>query len=409
MENESLPSILSAIDTLLCLHFASSTSTPSLHQLCIKATHLTKRRVDQKVVEQILGYDSNAYQIVYTGPECNDYGLFPPSKVTLAKFGASIPHRRKRLEELVKEPRNPTKFSTLLRKNSQEERNPFLSSFKSILGDLKDSDSHSNPESSVSSRTDSSRGLFKELNSKEGSSNIKSSSYFDKGDIFYDADESSELNSPSVSPLRYSLRKGLLSSASLSPSKKLLDTSNLLPVTPTKKIGPNASFDLPESPTKPRRSPVKVTKLSDSLSNSARKFTLFQKPVESGGLSLLERIKQKEKLRNQERALNTQEAAYRKRILGKLPALYDVLYELTINTDSLFKSFSLPKVISMVIDSFALRISRQEVQDAIRELALAIPSRLEILEREVLVLKVHRLDRHDDVARIHAMINENNA
>lgn len=118
MENESLPGILSSIDTLLCLHFASSTTIPTLFEICTKATHLTKRRVDQSVVEQIVGYDPTLYNVVYTGTSCNDYGLSIPSGVSLAKFGASIPHRKTRLEEKVRDTSTsypPAKLASLVR------------------------------------------------------------------------------------------------------------------------------------------------------------------------------------------------------------------------------------------------------------------------------------------------------
>lgn len=358
MENESLPGILSSIDTLLCLHFASSTTIPTLFELCTKATHLTKRRVDQSVVEQIVGYDPTLYNVVYTGTSCNDYGLSIPSGVSLAKFGASIPHRKTKLEEKVRDTSTsypPAKLASLVRLQ---------------------------------------KPVF-----------VESPSKFHRHSL-----------SVSSSP---SKDRGGFGSASLSPTKRLASNLDLLPVTPTKKGGAGLDYDLdsptemPDSPTKLRyrTSPSKVTKLSELLSNSPKKFVLKQMPVEKGSMSLLERIKLKEKLRNEEKELHSPEKAYRERILSKMPQLYNVIYELSSSDESLlpqFKCFSIPKIISMVQDSFTLTISEQEVKDTISELTKAIPSRIEIIEQgSILAIKVHKLNREEDLVNINESIKIN--
>lgn len=398
MENETLPTILSAIDTLLCLHYASSTAIPLLHGLCSKATHLTKRRVDQTVVERIVAFDPTLYKVVYTSPECNDYGLCVPSGVSVAKFGASIPTRKTRFEKLIKESKEapePCKLSSIV---VTEEKG----SFKMAIGSI---DPFQEPLSSSPSTA---------------SSPVKDSPLL------------SHAPAPSVlSPLKYSSPPKYASplkfpspsngpgvrSASLSPSKKLVDTLSLLPVTPTKKKGGALDFELsspselPESPSKAkfRSSPTRISK---TISNSPKKFSLQQKPVEAGGLSLLERIKQKEKQRHLEKESYLPEKVYHRRLLSKMAPIYDIIYELSSSDDERrpqFKSFSLPKIVSMIKDSLTLSTSEEEVEDTIRELAKLLPDRVELIQQgSINAIKVYRLNRTEDVKKINELIANDN-
>lgn len=357
-----LPTILSSIDTLLCLHFASSTSPLTLHSLCRKATQLTKRRIDQSVLEQIVSCDPSLYKIVYTGTEYSDYGLCIPDGISLARFGASIPQRKASLEKVIKGLQSPPisiKLASIVEKETE--------------------------------RLDEEK--VKEL----------------KPPLL--------ATTPFTSPVKnYPEKKGLLFSTvspSASPSKKIIDTESLLPVTPTKRRGAVNDYTLesptepPESPTKPNRlrtSPTKISRLSSTLTNSPKKFLLKQKPVEPGGFSLLERIKQKEKLRDLDRENYSPEKVYRSRVLSKLHSIYDIIYELSSSEESplpQFKTLSLPKLVSMIKDSLTLNVSEQEVEDALLELEKAIPERFLIFKQGgIQALKVFKLSRNDDLKSI---------
>lgn len=360
-----------------------------------------------------MSYDATLYRVVFTGSACNDYGLLVPKGVTMARFGASIPGRRAQLQQTIRE----SKEMPLVRK---------LSAFVELgdFADDVDNQCRNNPfvepldigstvGCSVSSSASSSAGTSVDKDTSFKSENIET-------------ELESSRSSTSVSS-SIPLSKPLSATTSLPPSplKILVDTQNLLPHTPTKKKGTGLDYhlvsptktndddwdldsptQLKESPTKARTrsSPSKVSKLCHSLSNSSKKFALLQKPVQSGGLSLLERIKQKEKLRNFENDLHLPEQTYRKRILSKLPPLYDVIFELASSDDAFkpsFKCFSLPKLVSMVKDSFTLNISEQEVEDALQEISQALPDRMEIITQgSIRAIKVYPLDRTADKAKI---------
>lgn len=156
----------------------------------------------------------------------------------------------------------------------------------------------------------------------------------------------------------------------------------------------------------PRGSPTKITKAS-LLRNDRSKFLFKEKisAVESSnakGLSLLERIKLKEKnLHN----LETPESKYHAQINGKLSAVYEVIYELALSLEAnapKIRSFLLHKVASIVQDSFSSRIAETEVLDAINELESRLgPDKIHVIARGgVQALKVAQLDRNSDLSLI---------
>jgi len=206
------------------------------------------------------------------------------------------------------------------------------------------------------------------------------------------------VETPLVSPVKSSGRSFNALEESL--PKSLLgdinDDAATNPSSPTKRR-------LKSSPTK-RSSPTKVSKAS-LLRNDASKFQFKEKiaavEASKSGLSLLERIRLKEKqLKSQE----TPEARYHDQVLGKMPAVYDVIYELApvASLGPKSHSFSLPKVISIVQDSFTFNIADTEVLDVIRELESRLgPEKLHILERGgVHAIKVFQLDRNTDLSLI---------
>lgn len=160
------------------------------------------------------------------------------------------------------------------------------------------------------------------------------------------------------------------------------------------------------SPTK--TSPAKVIKVSD-LRNDLSKF-LFKEKISAiqlsnaNGLSLLERIKLKEK---QRRSHESPQAKYQAQIEGKMPAVYDVIYELahSLNLETgapKSRSFLLHKIISIVRDSLTFEIAESEVQDVIHELASRLgQEKIQVLQRGgVKALKVYQLDREADLVLI---------
>lgn len=393
MEDDVLPRILSSLDTLLCLHYASSTATPSLHSLCSKASHLTKRRVDHMVVERLLGYDPQLYRVLHVGG-ASEYGLGVPAGMSVARFGASIPGRRERLARLVLEAGQARQIggmglAALVERSEGLGPEPGRSE-PLPLSETALSTSPRSPRSPISLASAPSP-----LKSSSNSINGKSSSTASSA--------KRSTSAPFSSPSKLS------KSPAASPSEKLLETSRLVPLTPTRKAQQaSTSPELP-SPTKLRHtSPTKVAKWSQILANSAKKFHLKTKPVQSAG-SLLERIKEKERLRNRDNDLSTPQKLYRARIMSKLPSLYDVIYELASAEDPRKpppRSYSLPQLVSVVRDSFALDTSEQEIEDAIRGLVSALPERLLLHTRGAIrVLRVSQLSRNDDLAVIANAVN----
>lgn len=152
-------------------------------------------------------------------------------------------------------------------------------------------------------------------------------------------------------------------------------------------------------------SPSKITKprLSNELRNSSEKFKFKERDEKveqekNGGLTLLERIRLKEK-RNKELALaDNSETRYSSYITGKLPHIYDILYQ-TVNQDDSLRSFPLGKFIDIVCDSLNYPISKQEIEDIINALAKSLgPEKVNVITRaNITVMKINNLDRQVDI------------
>lgn len=269
---EHLLSLFSAIDTVLSLHYSSNTAVPRLHDLCVRATRLTNKRVTTDTFEQLLAYDPKLYKVVSFGTDTYDYGIGIPDGVSVTKFSSLLPERKRHFQQLATHDVEPVPLALL-----------------------------AVPESRV-----------------------------------------------------------------LSPVK-----------------------------TSPKKSPTKVQKPAQMLRNSLAKFMFKEKTT--GGGSLLERIKLKEKLQRAADEEATPQLKYDKHIGSKLLEVYDVLYELSSNTCT---TYPLGKLISIVTDSFSYAISEEEVRDVIMELEKKLGSaRIEILRRgPVCAVKVFPLDRTLDLA-----------
>ena len=178
-----------------------------------------------------------------------------------------------------------------------------------------------------------------------------------------------------------------------------------------------------ESEPRPSRSPSKVTKpksgssspikrlksLANDLKNDPCKFQFHQRDEkvqqqQNNGLSLLERIKLKEKLRNQQSVdlEDTPELKYDKYLVGKAGSIYDIVYQMT-NVDGrseVFISFS--KLIDIIKDSLDYPMNSDEVIDTLKKVESKLGKNdqnyFTILKRSgVTVLKVGALDRDRDM------------
>lgn len=173
-------------------------------------------------------------------------------------------------------------------------------------------------------------------------------------------------------------------------------------------IGPSQSLDNQTEPTQssspskspsPRRSPSKISK---SLKNDASKFAFKVKDenVETAksGLSLLERIKLKEKLNNEKNLLQTPEMRRDQFLASKLKPIYNILYQMNSETKpSQFKSFPLSIVKATIKDSLDYPIHEDEIHDCLKLMSRKLP-KVEIVTRSNLsVVKLYHFDRTEDL------------
>ena len=144
-----------------------------------------------------------------------------------------------------------------------------------------------------------------------------------------------------------------------------------------------------------------VSKLD--LSNRMPRFTL-KKSQSSDGLSLLERIKLKEKKRNLVLSEKLTEESRVQYIKSKVPEVYDVLYELTLQSNGIqktFKTFPLTKLISIIKDSLKSTMTDEEVEDTIVHIASLLPEKVKKVDvGGIHALKVYILDRNLDLSTL---------
>ncbi|QBM88303.1 DNA replication factor Cdt1 C-terminal domain-containing protein [Metschnikowia aff. pulcherrima] len=144
-----------------------------------------------------------------------------------------------------------------------------------------------------------------------------------------------------------------------------------------------------------------VSKLD--LSNRLPRFTL-KKSQSSDGLSLLERIKLKEKKKNLILSEKLTEESRAQYIKSKVPEVYDVLYELTLQSNCMqktFKTFPLTKLISIIKDSLKSTMTDDEVEDTIVHIASLLPEKVKKVDvGGIHALKVYILDRNLDLSTL---------
>lgn len=155
---------------------------------------------------------------------------------------------------------------------------------------------------------------------------------------------------------------------------------------------------IPSAPTPAAASPCKVVKPASAkgfqdLRNNQSKFKFKEKPVvpPNSKLSLLERIKLKEKL-NKEKFTETPEQKHQRYILGKRPAVFEIVYEMC---GSAPRTVPLPKLVMQIQDSFTYPMGEDEVVEVIQAIAALVP-KIEVVTRGLTtVVRVRDLERAD--------------
>lgn len=150
-----------------------------------------------------------------------------------------------------------------------------------------------------------------------------------------------------------------------------------------------------------KKSPTK--RVSHDLINSPSKFKFIEKDEliqqqKNQGLSLIERIKLKEKLACKSTinpVLN-----YQNYLLGKTKTIYDIIYQYMLNEkETTIKSFSMQKLTENIKDSLDYPLTSEEVVDIIKLLQEKLDrDNFVIVSRQgLLVLKVGKLNRDQDL------------
>lgn len=191
--------------------------------------------------------------------------------------------------------------------------------------------------------------------------------------------------------------------------KKLTEVDSITPI----KLNEVAVLESPVkcSPHRsPSISPTKVTKYKhiDGIKNDRSKFA-FQEKIsaletsKANGLSLLERIKLKERMNSKVDIGQRKKDDYDSYIRTKLPQIYDIIYELasvsSVNGPRASQSFTLSKVISIIKDSTVYATSEPEIQDVINDIEMKLgKERLQLIERNHnKVIRVYNLNREEDL------------
>lgn len=157
----------------------------------------------------------------------------------------------------------------------------------------------------------------------------------------------------------------------------------------------NRKTALPSKVTKPKRS-----SLANELKNDSSKFAFHQRDElveqqKNNGLTLLERIRLKEKTNQKEKI--SPEAKYQNYLQGKATTIYDIVYQLT-SGDEQPKSVALKKLCEVVQDSLDHPTNVDEISDTLAFIEKKLTDKFTIVKRSNLtVLKVGTLIRDDDL------------
>lgn len=201
------------------------------------------------------------------------------------------------------------------------------------------------------------------------------------------------------------------------PDLDTIPTMSILEVTKRYELEqPVSRTSLPVKITKPNSrhgSPTKTARrqLFKDLKNDSSQFQFKLKDTtvetnKNNGLSLLERIRLKEKLNNlQQQQLQDENSAtskYEAYLKQKCQSVYDIifqLYNVNLETET-FKSFSMAKLVEIIKDSSSYPLDADEIKDVIKliERKLNTKSRFAIVDKNrVSILKVANLNRNQDL------------
>ncbi|RCK67760.1 Cell division cycle protein CDT1 [Candida viswanathii] len=167
----------------------------------------------------------------------------------------------------------------------------------------------------------------------------------------------------------------------------------------------------PSKVTKPRSASSSPTKKPQSkfqdLKNDPSKFKFTEKSEPSRaaaalGLSLLERIRLKEKRAKEDMASGpTPREKYERYLEGKIPMIYDAIYQV-YNSEGDgdgkgSRSFSTSKLIQIIQDSAEYPVVAEEIHDGMKLIVDKL-SKIQMIEKNgVRVLRVAYLDRDQDL------------
>lgn len=164
----------------------------------------------------------------------------------------------------------------------------------------------------------------------------------------------------------------------------------------------------------PLPSPTKVSKHKtvEGLRNDRSKFTFKEKissveTSKANGLSLLERIKLKERQNSETDKNMITESRESIQITSKLPLVYDIIFELALGKSSQdatrsIKSFEFKKIVSIVNDSLSHPMSEWQITQAIIALETRLGNtKLQSIQRgDTKALRIFHLDREEDLPRL---------
>ncbi|CCE89041.1 Piso0_001839 [Millerozyma farinosa CBS 7064] len=153
------------------------------------------------------------------------------------------------------------------------------------------------------------------------------------------------------------------------------------------------------------KSSTKDDSIFKELKNSSDKFRFkmkHEREVQSSnnGLSLLQRIKLKERARKEADKFDQTQIKRNKFIKNKLKSIYDILYHVHEDqSPGKLKSYSMPKLIATIKDSSTHPIHEDEAQDVVKALTSILGrNRMEIVSRNgITALKIIALDRSQDL------------
>ncbi|EGW33134.1 uncharacterized protein SPAPADRAFT_60444 [Spathaspora passalidarum NRRL Y-27907] len=199
------------------------------------------------------------------------------------------------------------------------------------------------------------------------------------------------------------------------PSQDLLGSIELSSII---KHEPRSRPTSPSKIVKPKStgsSPIKIS--LTELKNDSSKFKFKSKEEhtekqKNNGMSLLERIRLKEKLKREQEAdvANSSEVKYEKYLLQKVQMVYDVIFQLYnshLESSTQCKSFSLTKLTQTIIDSSSYPLDPKEVKDVVSLIhnklqANSSESKFSIIDSKgIQIVKVSNLNRTQDLKILH--------